>query len=105
MRVPCLSASTTLRDRRASRHHESERHDNIRRREADFLGPARDETKKSNITHAGIKAFHERRRRGISDQFELDAEALRKCVSDLDDHGPGAMAVDFTGLRVLDELR
>ena len=41
----------------------------------------------------------------MPDKLQLDPQTRRKGLRDLHDHGPGPVAVDRAGDRILDELR
>ena len=92
-------------DSGACRHHEGKRHDDVRRRITDVVDTARLEAEESDIAGVAIKAFDQRRGRGITDQLQGDAKPCRQRARDRLDHRSGAVAMDFTGGRVLDELR
>src|SRR5712671_2324848 len=92
-------------DRRACRHHQGERHHDVRRREADIAGAARDEAEEPGVAGVPLQAFDQLGRRRMADELELDAELHPKRLRERYDDFAGAMAMDFAARRILDELR
>ena len=72
-------------DRRACRHHQGERHHDVRRCEADIARAAQDEAQESGVAGMDLQAFDQLGRRRMADELELDAELRPERLRDRHD--------------------